>query len=335
MKIQNRINNPQKIDVIEIEKEINNGKHVIVQFSEESYSDLILSELDNLCKKYDQSFGVRFYGHYSNAFDFNHLKKIPNVKCLYVDCLTDVVNFDALSELQYLEKLSVGYYNLKQTEFLDFDNLKKVKELYLTDTKTKALNLEYLRDYKSLKFLILGGHTKNIDKVGSLTGLETLYLNSIKKISISFINNLKELKTLRFILGGRENIQEIDKNIIENLEITRVKGFKDLGNISSFKNLKTLSIEDNIKLEELDFNVEFPNLTDLKIINCKSFSSLSGLSNLSSLKSLVIYKTDLNFDTVIKNSLPQSLETFVFCTTRNKEDKVIKDRISELGYETR
>ena len=79
---------------------------------------------------------IRFYGHYSSSFDFLTLKKLPNIKCLYVDCLTKVDNFEHLSELQNLEMLSVGYYELKETEFLSFENLKKLSVLYLTENKS-------------------------------------------------------------------------------------------------------------------------------------------------------------------------------------------------------
>lgn len=87
MQHQNRIQNPTTIDFDYIDKEIRSDKHVIVQFSEVLYNDKILSQLNELCKKYNESFGVRFYGHYSGAFDFMVLRKIPNVKCLYTDCL--------------------------------------------------------------------------------------------------------------------------------------------------------------------------------------------------------------------------------------------------------
>lgn len=330
LKIQNRINNPEKIDVKYIVNELGNDKHVIVQFSDNTYSDKILKELNTICEKFDKSFGVRFYGHYSSSFDFLTLKKLPNIKCLYVDCLTKVDNFEHLSELQNLEMLSVGYYELKETEFLSFENLKKLSVLYLTETKTKALNLEYLKDYENLEFLILGGHSKNINSLGNLSKLETLYLNSIKKVPLDFINNLGKLKTLKFILGGRESILEINKNRIEHLEITRVRSFDNISNISNFTELKSLVLEDNIKLKAIEFNNEFSKLTDLKIINCKTFNSLAGLEKLTSLNSLTIYKTDLDFEKIINSELPEKLNTFVFCTTKAKVDKKIKQLLSKM-----
>jgi len=219
MQQQNRIDNPTNLDIDFIDKEIREGKHLIIQFSEQTYNDEKLSLINKLCEKYDMSFGVRFYGHYSSIFDCKTLLKIPEVKCLYLDCLLNVDNLLTLAYLHKLQRLSLGVYELPETEILNNKNLKHLTELILTETKTKALNLEYLKDYGNLKYLILGGHTKNISSIGNLQRLEYLSLNSIKKTSVEFINKLKQLRTLKFILGGRENIHEIEDNEIEHLEI--------------------------------------------------------------------------------------------------------------------
>jgi hypothetical protein len=202
----------------------------------------------------------------------------------------------------------------------------------VTATKTKAFNLEYLRAYRNLTFLFIGGHTKNIEAIGELENLEYLSFHSLKNTPVPFINKLKKLKTLKFILGGRENIHEIGENEIENLQIVWVRGFNDISNISNFRKLKTLQIEDNIQLKTVDFDSELPYLNDLKILNCKTLSSLTGLENLSSLHQLRIYKTALDFDKLIMQPLPKNLKTFAFYTSKQKIDKDIKAKLEMKGY---
>ena len=329
---QNRIDNPKTIDLDYIDKEISEGKHVIIQFSENVYSNENLYMLNKLCTKNNENFGIRFYGHYSSIFDFNTILKIPEVKCLYLDCLLEADNILALNSLHKLQKLSLGVYELKETEILNCENLKGLTELILTETKTRALNLQYLKDYQNLKSLIIGGHTKNINALGSLKDLEYLSLNSIKKTSVEFINSLKKLKTLKFILGGRENINEINDNQIEHLEIVWVRGFDDISNIDKFKKIKFLLLEDNIKLEKIEFNTKMPTLKTLSISNCKSLNSLEGLENLSSLERIGIYQTNINFDTFIEQELPSNLKAIRFYTSKNKLNEQIKIRIKSKGY---
>jgi protein phosphatase 1 regulatory subunit 7 len=334
MKIPIRINDPSVIDIGLIEKEIDADKHVIIQFSKALYTDSQLSIIDTLCKKYNSAFGVRFFGHYLGSFDFKTLQKIPNVKCLYVDCLTKAENVQALGELEKLEKFSLGVFELKEPEILNIQSLKNLSEIIITDTQTKALNLGYLKDYNRLNRLTICGHKKNIEALGEILTLEFLSLNSIKKTTVSFVNNLKKLKTLRFILGGRESIQEINENEIENLEIVWVRGFKDLSNISNFKSLKTLLVEDNKQLSNIHFDKELVKLNDVKILNCKTLSSLTGLEKLISLQQLRIYKTNLDIDSLLKQTLPNTLKTFAFYTYKKKIDEAIRLTLDNIGYKS-
>jgi protein phosphatase 1 regulatory subunit 7 len=328
----NRIDNPTQIDVNLIDSEIKSGKTVILQYSEKIYDDNTLSILNQLCEKYDEKFEIRFYGFYTEEFDFKTLTHLTNVKSLLVDCLTSAKNIESLASLNNLQKLSLGVYELKETEILNYPNLKTLKELIITDTKTKALNLEYLSEYKKLKVLFSCGHQKNIKTIGELTQLEHLSLHSSSKITLDFINKLKKVKTLSLMLGGKENINEIDNPNIEELEIIRVRGFNDLGDISRFPNLKKLHIEDQIKLEQINFKTSLPKLKSFKLLNCKTFNELTGLINLPQLEELIINRTSIDFNKFFNQQKPSKIKHFGFYTTKSKPNKEIKRKLLENGY---
>ncbi|MDX1959482.1 MAG: hypothetical protein SFU98_12965 [Leptospiraceae bacterium] len=331
-RLQKIINNPEKIERLSIDKELKEGKLVIVQFSEKLYSDKILVDLNELCLEFEDNFSVRFYGHYQDSFDCKTLLKLPNIKALKIDSLLKMDNLEVLTELKNLRRLSLGFFELKETEILKATNLKNLKELIILDTRTKALNLKYLENFKDLNYLIISGHTKNIDVVCNLTNLEYLGLNSISKVKLNFVNKLKRLKSLHLVLGGRENLDEIEENEIEVLEIVRVRAFNNFKNVSNFKKLKSLIIEDQIQLKELHFSDEISSLTNFKLINCKTFKSLTGLEKLNGLKQLRIYKTEINFDEFIKQQLPKTLDILAFYTSKTKTDKEINERLLKLGY---
>lgn len=329
IKPQTRINNPQTIDTDYILEQFEAGDKVTVQFSDKTYNSKVLAQLNELCGKYDTDFEVRFWGH---RFDFKTLLKIPNVKALHIDCMNNADNVQAIGKLQNLQKLLLSVFELKETEILNTENLKNLKELTVGETTTKPLNLEYLKNYKKLEYLMLVSQTKNIEAVGELPELEHLSFRSLKKTPVPFVTKLKKLKTLKFILGGRENIHEIGENEIENLELTWVRGFNDISNISVFKKLKTLLIQDNIQLGAVNFDKKLPYLNDVKILNCKTLSSLTGLENLPALHQLRIYKTALDFQKFNKQKLPKNLKIFAFYTTSKKTDQTIKETIEKKGY---
>ena len=332
--VQYRINNPNSINKEEIKKELSEGKHVIVQFSHAIYSDKDLADLDELCSTNNENFEVRFYGNFSGSFSFdcNTLLKIPKVKYLSVNCLLRVENISALSELKNLRKLNFGVYYLKELEILAYDNLKTLTYLCVGETSSKAFNLNYLKEYQNLKSLIIVGHSKNIEAVGEIMNLEVLSLNSIKNKATPFVNNLKKLKILKFILGGRENIQEIEENRIENLEITWVRGFNDISNLSKFSGLKKLLIDRQKQLRSISIDKELPELKYLEIVDCKTLTSLTGLENLIDIEQLGIFGTQLKFDSIINQKLSPTLKTFDFYTRKVKADKAIKLKLKELGY---
>ncbi|RKR81174.1 hypothetical protein BDD43_1318 [Mucilaginibacter gracilis] len=326
-----RIQNPAKIDRDFIDRLLKTGYKVIVQFSDRLYTDKILEELNELCLKYDENFNIRFYGHHSNSFDCSIVDKIPFVKSLNVDCITNAQHIEALTKPLHLKQFWLGVYELKDTEILQADNFKKLTSLGIADTKTKALNLKYLSDFKNLTSLLIAKHTKNIDAVGELKGLTNLNLNSISKVPLNFVNNLKQLKRLRILLGGRDNINEIHNNAIEQLELIWIRGLNELNNLDRFSKLKSLHIEDQIRLSRLDFDNVINELTDIKILNCKTFSAVTGLEKLPALSHMRIYGTAIDFESFVKQEFPKSLEILAFYTGK-KIDKEIKLRLETMGY---
>ncbi|SEC78296.1 hypothetical protein SAMN05443246_5359 [Paenibacillus sp. GP183] len=308
------------------------GKHVIVQFSHPSFYGSMLPELDELCANWDENLGVRFYGHYSLSFDCNTILQIPNVKTLYVDCLVHAHNTEALTRLENLYYLNLNIFELDDTEILRAEPLQTLRMLTVFSEK-KTVNLAHLKGYARLHTLGAGGKVKNLDNIGHLVNLEILSLNSISKTPVHFINKLGKLKTLKFILGGRENVQEIEENEIETLEIIRVRGFSDIQNITKFRNLRRLLIEDQIQLNQINFKVPIKELEEISVLNCKNLTSLTGLDELPSLQLLRIFKTSIDFDSFIRQKLPKSLSTLYFATSKSKVDHEIQKSLFKMGLQ--
>jgi protein phosphatase 1 regulatory subunit 7 len=332
MQPHKRITNPASIDEVLIEQYLKEYKKITIQFSTKTYNEHLLTQIDQLCLKHDDNLVIRFYGNNGDSFDCDAVSSIPNVRALNIDCLTKAHNMEAITKLLYLKRLGIGVYEMKETELLSAKNIQTVHELNLGETKTKAFNLEYLKDYKNLSSLGVSSHTKNIDAISTLSDLNSLRLSSITKTSLSFVNALKRLKVLGIFLGGRENIHEILENEIESLELVWIRGLNDLSNIGNFRKLKTLHIEDHIRLPHIHFDRPLPELTDLKVLNCKTLTSLTGLENLQALNHLRISQTNIDFEQFIHQPLPSLLKILAFYTTKSKVDAQIKKELNKMGY---
>jgi len=319
-------------DLEKIDGELAEGRRILIQFQDLTYSDAALVSINELCRKYGPNIGIRFYTAFTSAFDYGTLLKIPAVQCLTISS-SSAENFHVLGQLQHLERLDLSLFELKDTGFLSMKNLHGLIELRLDDSKTKALDLVHLKNFHRLKYLTLSGHGKNIAVVEHLTTLEHLCLRSINQVSVEFINRLVNLRSLFLLLGAKADIREIGDNNIQRLIIDRVRGFNNLDNISHFKNLQDLAIEDLAQLESIDFPQTLPYLAKIKISNCKSLSRLTGLDNLPTLTDLLLYKTAIDFDSFIRQTLPTRLKNFPFATSRVKTDEDIKKRLIAKGYQ--
>ncbi|MEK8130106.1 hypothetical protein WMW72_19560 [Paenibacillus filicis] len=326
------INNPVALDPVQIKQDLHDGNQVIVQFSHPDFYGSILEEVDELCARLDENFGVRFYGHYSLSFDGRTLLRIPHVKMLHLNSLTQAHNTDTLAMLEHLHSLHLGIYELENSDILGIDSLRSLRNLSIISEK-KLLNLLYVKEFSHLEQLHVGGKVKNLDAVGHLQDLNYLALHSISKLPLHFVNQLNKLKHLRILLGGREHIQEIEENEIDDLEIVRVRGFHDLSNITAFKALTRLAIEDQIQLQEIGFDREMNALEELSIFNCKGLTRLLNMEQLPALRKLRIFKTAIDFDSFIHQKLPSALTEFEFATSKSKLDQEIQESLFKLGFQ--
>lgn len=310
------------------------GGEVVVQFSGATYSESTLQRLNELANIYKNRIEIRFYGHYSSSFDFSTLKQVRSVSNLSVDCLLNASNFEELKELHSLDRLSIGVYNELPEDFLSYPSLENLGSLTVSESKQRKLNLSYLSRFHRLHDLHLVGHTRLIETVGLLSSLQKLGLSQIgSKQKLNFLNSLEGLKKLTVILGGRENLNEVFSQSIEELEVIRVRGVSELiaGN---FPRLKRLRVEDQIRLTELSFGSENENLQSIYIGNCKELASLSGLSKLASLERLRVFQTSVDFDLLVSGALPPSLREFAFYSRSRKMDVEIHKKLAAMGYQS-
>ena len=328
-----RITNPTTIERDKIENILSSGNSPTIQFSKSCYTAELLQSINNLCIEFGSILEVRFYGHYSSSFDASFLQHIPNVSWLSLDCLLDIINIQALENLDNLSILSFGVYNFDDPEILNKINISKLKKFIVGENKKRNFDLNYLKNCIAIKELTVVGHTKGISVLSKLSTLETLTLSSIgKKQDLSFLNKINSLRKLVILLGGRENIFEVELPTLKEMKILRVRGLNNLHNINKFTKLERLVIEDQIKLEGITFTKGNCNIKDLRIYNCKNLKEINGMKYLSNLNKVFISTTMLDPDQFLSNNFPKSLNIFALYTGKSKKDKEIRKVLDGNGY---
>jgi hypothetical protein len=243
---QERIQNPRSIDRAAIEEQIASGNRVILQFDGRSYTPELLKKINNLCGELGKNLEVRFYSHINSQFDASILQFLPQVESLWLDCLLEASNLSALTGLENLRRLSFGIYRLDHPNILESLHLQNLELLGINKTAKANIDLAAVGTCKALTEVYLNGHTRNIECLAELPALRMLSLGQIsKKQKLGFVSKIRSLRRLVVILGGRENISEIQHDSLEELEILRVLGFNNIDSVDGFPSLRSLVIEDH------------------------------------------------------------------------------------------
>ena len=102
----------------DLETLASNPKTQSIQFASPlTDKEIELLELIVFSKRPDIS--LRVYGHYSESCDLAFIQKIPSLRRLSADCLMDAKGIEVVTQLENLEHLGVGIFNLDNFDFLD------------------------------------------------------------------------------------------------------------------------------------------------------------------------------------------------------------------------
>lgn len=331
MSVEPRITDPTDVSAVTIRQILDRGAQPTIQFSKPGAEQSLLRQVNNLCKEFGDALEIRFYGFYNTVFDAAILDDIPDVQWLSLDCLTTIRNEDRVGDLKALKKFVFGVYQFDRPDFINILPLGQLKILRVLENAKRNIDLSPIVGCHDLSELTVSSQTRNLADISALNQLQKLNLNSIPtKQYLDFVCDMKGLRTLQLILGGRSSIDEISHDGLEDLSIVRVRGFERLGSLARFPSLRRLQVEDQLKLVEIDLR-DAP-LRELFAINCKNLESLIGLSNLATLQQLRIYGTKMDIEDLAIRDWPPSMDILALYSGRSKRDAQIRGMLDERGY---
>lgn len=329
-----RFNNPSVETLPEIERALLEGRHTVAQYVKPPYPPEVLAELNRLSPLYGERLEVRFFGHYGSAFDCAVLAQLPDVERLSVDCLSRVEHIEHLADLRRLRHLSLGVFDLADGSILNAPNLRRLVSLTLAETRRRVFDLDALASFSALEHLRVSGHTRNLDVVAGSGSLRVLALRAIPtRSSIAFVSRMRGLRELYIYLGGRTSIGEVTVPALEVLEVVRVRGLQDVGDLARFPALTRVQVEDQIQLEQIRFGAGNAELKKVLVLNCKSLRALPGLEAVPALEELRVFRTAIEPMALRRERFATSLRTVAFSTGKAKLDRAVREAGAALGYE--
>lgn len=323
----------------DLEKLATNPKTQSIQFASPlTDKEIELLELVVFSKRPDIS--LRVYGHYGETCDLSFILRIPSIRRISVDCLMDAKGIEVVTQLENLEHLGVGIFNLDNFDFLDEIN-PNLSELYLHQTRSKKPKINSIQRFENLEYLYLEGQQKGIEAVSNLKKLKKIVLRSISTNNIDYLKNLEHLWSVDIKLGGIKDLSALTSlKSIKYLELWQVRDLADLSFISKLETLQNLFIQ---SLKQLTKLPDFSNNKKLRRIyleNLKGLYDLSTLKNASSLKEFIYVLAENQEPENILPVLENPSVEKVFCRfgsdkKNNRFDELVKQyNKTEYKHET-
>ena len=232
-----------------VRNRLENQENLRIQFSSPTeYSSTHLKSVNDLARRFPEHITLRFWHHLGDSFDFKILSQLPDVRNLWLDPIR-AKNWEHFEGLPDLRSLNFGILEVADKKILKRLVHQNLETLILSQTRTKALDLQYLEQGQNLQELRLFGHRKNISSISTLNTLRTLKFSPSVRDNYPYLSQLANLEHLEFLLGGSENIDEISSTSLKTLKFVQVKFLQNLGDLSRFPNLEMIEVENQPLLE--------------------------------------------------------------------------------------
>ncbi|EBA1173900.1 toxin, partial [Salmonella enterica] len=201
--------------------------------------------------------------------DLSPLTENDNIHSLHIidDIDLKKIDLSPLYEMKNIKKITMKY--LKGS--IDFSKFQKLETLYITkaDAEIDILNIDTLVD---------------------------LLLVSIKNTNCEFISSLRSLNTLRISSVSIETLSGIELlSNLKSLKITYSPNVIDISSINKIKTLSYLHVEKCKKLTEFSFLRDNESICDLFLSDVDSLSFIPEMKSIKNLKFWNLKDGDLSY----------------------------------------
>lgn len=150
-----------------------------------------------------------------------------------------------------------------------------LEELALGET-LRPVSIAPIGDLGRLRSLGLTGPVRHVDALARLAGIEELSLRSVTLPDLSLLLHMQRLRSLYIGLGGTSEISLLPElTAVEDLELWRIRGMRDLTPLASCIALRVLN------LQAMSAVTEIPSLADLRQLRHIGLETMRGITDLA------------------------------------------------------
>jgi hypothetical protein len=229
----------------------------------------------------------------------NFYEKYPDIR-LHIFWY-DMVDFKFLKHLPAVKRFAVTSFMTK--DFTPIKDYLDLTGLSIGETKSVAVDLSFISDFKDLKYFYVDGMKKGLTSVSQLKNLEVLTLRGVKLPDLEIIRDLKNIRGLNLLFGSYKNLDAISTQTnLQELEISRTRQIPNFDFLNSLSNLKTLIFEGMSQMESLPSLKGLDSLSKIQIDNNSRLADINTVRDLQSLETFLLFFPE-NFTATLKKKL--------------------------------
>lgn len=164
-----------------------------------------------------------------------------------------------------------------------------LERLAMGDSTLRPVSIAPIGDLSSLRTLGLAGPVKDAGVLRRLEAIEELHLRSVTLPDLSALVAMRRLRSLYLGLGGTADLSLLpDLPALEELELWRVRGLRDLTPIGAAVNLRELRLQSMSAVSELPSLRDLGHLRRIGLETMKSIIDLRPVAEAPALEELFL-----------------------------------------------
>lgn len=235
-------------------------------------------------------------------------KQYPDIRLRVLWYETQDLSF--YKEIPNVRKFTIASYNTK--DYSPLLSNTKLKHFGIEETKSTAVDLSFINEFKDLESLYVDGMKKGLENVKYLKKLKVLTFRGVKMDNLEFLSDLNNLEELNLLFGSYKNLESITKlKQLKSIEFSRVRQIPNFDFLNSLENLEKIEFEGMSKMEEIPNLSKLKKLKSIHIHNNLRLRNIKSIGEVQNLKLLQLSFAENSKASERKSLIEQSVEILI------------------------
>lgn len=235
-------------------------------------------------------------------------KQYPDIRLRVLWYETQDLSF--YKEIPNIRKFSIASFNTKDYSALLSNT--KLTHFGIEETKSTAVDLSFIKEFKDLESLYIDGMKKGLENVKHLKKLKVLTFRGVKMDNLDFLSESNSLEELNLLFGSYKNLESITKlKQLKSIEFSRVRQIPNFDFLNSLENLEKIEFEGMSKMEEIPNLSKLTKLKSIHIHNNLRLQNIKSIGEIQNLKLLQLSFAENSKASERKNLIEQSVRIII------------------------